>query len=1056
MPVKDMPRVAFDATNMTITPTDPETLREKERAQRESVESTDKKFSDEVEVNERNGEIIRKVDPAEPRSEDAAKGAESRFRRAAPDALPTPSVSFDGLSIFDTAGVGQSFIPPDTNGEVGPNHFVQTVNSAFRVWDKSGTPLIPTTRLGTLFSALSGPCASANNGDPVVIYDQLADRWMISEFCFSNAFPNHQLIAISKTADPTGAYFLYDFVMPNTKFNDYPKFGMWPDGYYMTDNQFDQSGDNFLGSGYFAFDRAKMLAGDPKASYIYFDSCPERLNCTTGGVLPSDLDGFIPPPAGTPNTFAYFTAGEFGDPQGDGLRLFDFHADFANPSNSTFVERVGSPMPVAAFDPVVTNITQPPPGTAGTILDTLSDRLMFRLSYRNFGGKESLLLTHTVNIAASSPNPAHGAVRYYQLDRSSPASAYSIAEQQTFTPDSTSRWMSSGAMNYLGDTAIGYSASSSTVFPSIRYAARLASDPAGSGLAQGEQNIMVGGGSQTSTSQRWGDYSDISVDPADDCSFWYTQEYYAASGGGVWRTRVAKFAPRPCSAVGQGAIVGTVTSCSTGAVLDSVSVTAAGGYQRLTSSSGAFTMSILPGVYDVSFSKFGYASSTVSGVSLTNGGTANANVCLAPAPVPTAPSVEIMTDNNVLDPNECNLLRIPIVNNGLATATNVSATIATTTPGVTIETPTSTYTDISPGNFGNNFTPFRISTNDSIACFTSVSIKMTINVSGLPPTVVSFTLPIGQPGDPNYVFANSTGASIPNSGTLIAGSQADDFLVPIQLPAGFSTKVYRVPVTSLTADTNGNLRINGVGSSAPENQPLPTEGGGGQSGVVPTLTPTLFPYWDDLDMSPAVTAGGGIFTETTGIAPNRTFKIEWRARNWVQNQGLAPADVDFAILLHEGGSNFEYVYGAVPSGGAFSSAQSATIGSQADGTSFVKNQYSYNTSSVTTGRMLSASPASPGICVQGSGVCPAIMPVSISGRVLTPASTGLKSAKVTLIGPFSTRSVLTNSFGNFSFDQVDSNTSYIIGVSSKKFRFERLGLFPDNAGTSDLIFMGTE
>ena len=842
MPVRDLPRVAFDASNINIIPIDIEELREKRQAGKNVSELGAGEDGDEI--NKRNKEAIRVVDPNAVPSADGALSKDNKFsqlRRLSPEVLPTPSVNFAGLSIADTAGVGQSFLPPDTNGEVGPNHFVQTVNSAFRIWDKAGNPLTPTTRLGTLFSTLPGPCASTNDGDPVVLYDQLADRWLISEFCWSTAVPNHQLIAISKTADPTGAYFLYDFVMPNDKFNDYPKFGIWPDGYYMSDNQFNQAGNNFLGGGYFVFNRAKMLAGDATANYIYFDSCPSNSGCDIGGVLPSDLDGFTPPPAGAPNTFAYFTSTAFMDPSGDGLRLFDFHADFATPANSTFGERVGSPMPVAAFDPMVANITQPPPGGTTSILDTLSDRLMFRFAYRNFGGgKESLIVTHTVNVVAAGTDPAHAAVRYYQLDRTDPSAAYTIAEQQTFSPDASNRWMSSGAMNFQGDTAVGFSVSSSTIFPSVRYAAKLATDPAGSGLAQGEQTIIAGAGSQTSSSKRWGDYSDMTVDPADDCTFWYTQEYFVTSGTGQWRTRISKFAPRTCSVSPRGSIQGTATSCATGLPLDGVSVDAAGGYDRLSNSSGTFSMTIVPGAYDLVFTKFGYRATTTTGVSVANGGTANANACLAPIPLPSAPAISITTGNNVLDPNECNSLTIPIFNKGAATATGVTATLSSTTPGVAVSTASSPYPDINPNDSQSNSTPFRISTGASLTCFTSISLQLTINVAGSAPTIVNFTLPIGKAGDINYVFTSSNGNTISSTGTVVDGSQVDDALVPINLPAGFNASLYGVPITSITADTNGTLRINPTsGTTAYLNQALPSAGGGGAFGNLPTSTPVL-------------------------------------------------------------------------------------------------------------------------------------------------------------------------------------------------------------------------
>ncbi len=391
----------------------------------------------EREKNFTNRVPIRQIDESAPASPDAAIYTGPGGNRATTPLIPGTTVNFEGQSIFDTIAVGQGFLPPDTVGDVGPNHYVQMVNSTFRIWDKTGAPLIPTTSIGALFGSIPGPCAGSEDGDPIVLYDSLADRWMLSEFCTVANPNNHQLIAISQTPDPTGAYFLYDFMMPNNKFNDYPKFGVWPDGYYMTDNQFNQAGTAFLGAGVFAFDRAKMLAGDPAASFIYFDL--EPLDPSIGGVLPSDADGLRPPPAGAPNVFSYFIATEFADAS-DGLRLFDFHADFATPANSTFTERAGSPLAVAAFNPLTPagrdDIEQPPPANNATAaLDAIGDRLMHRLQYRNFGTHESLVVSHTVNVGTGTTLALHQAgVRYYEL-RKTGMGAYAVNEQASYAPD---------------------------------------------------------------------------------------------------------------------------------------------------------------------------------------------------------------------------------------------------------------------------------------------------------------------------------------------------------------------------------------------------------------------------------------------------------------------------------------------------------------------------------------------------------------------------------------------------------------------------------------------
>jgi subtilisin-like proprotein convertase family protein len=663
----------------------------------EKDEAAEGKY-DVEEINEKNREITRRTDANAPRTADQALSTKnSRGNAPAPNAPNPPSLSFEGESIAETIAIGQGFLPPDTNGDVGPAHYVQTVNVTFRIWDKAGNPLTPVASLNTLFGPIGGACGSSEDGDPIVLYDQLADRWLISQFCTVANPNNHQLIAISKNGDPTGAYYLYDYMMPNNKFNDYPHFGMWPDGYYMTDNQFNQAGTAFQQAGVFAFDRNKMLVGDPAASFIYFDTAvlfpPGGANGPDGigGMLPADMEGYIPPAAGAPCPFAYFQAGEFGEPA-DQLRIFDFHADFTVVANSTFTERVGSPLAVAAFDPVpVPNsrnvVAQPPPATAASFLDAISDRLMFRLSYRNLGSSETLVANHTVN-AATNPLFRAG-VRFYQLNRATPAAAFTIAEQQTWAPaDTEQRWMGSAATNFKNDLAVGFSTSSVTAAPSIRYAARLGTDTPGTGLAQGEQSIVVGGGSQTSTSGRWGDYSDLTVDPSDDCSFWYTQEYYSVSSEpgnstAPWHTRIAKFAPGPCATSPRGTISGTVTNCQTGLPIPNAFVSISGGYSRGTDGAGTYSAVVAPGTYNASVTGFGYDTASTTGLVVANGGAVTFNACLngnLKQPVADGGSVtaDSCNSNGAIDPNETITVSLGVKNTGTLNTANLVGTLQAT------------------------------------------------------------------------------------------------------------------------------------------------------------------------------------------------------------------------------------------------------------------------------------------------------------------------------------------------------------------------------------------
>ena len=446
--------------------------------------------------------------------EGTAPSPATRIRALAPAA----TVSVPGIS-------ATGFLPPDTVGDVGPRHYIQAVNVAFAIYDKSGALLAGPTPINTLWASFGGPCDTQNDGDPMVRYDPLADRWVISQF----ALPGHQCFAVSKTADPVaGGWFLYAFPTPG--FPDYPKIGVWPDGYYMGTQR------GFPGSGLdvFAFERAQMLNGLPAQSVSFFVGAPSLF------LLPSDLDGPAPP-AGTPNFFLRQIDGNvFGGV--DRLEVFAFTVNWATPALSTFTP--AATLPTAPFDSVLCGggllaSCVPQPGTSQT-LESLTVWAMQPLHYRNFGTHESLTVNHTVDVGSD-----HAGVRWYELRRP-PAGAWSIFQQGTHAPDAEHRWMGSVAMNKDGALAVGYSVSSSTVFPGIRYTGRIASDPPGT-LPLGEATLVAGAGSQTHPSSRWGNYSSMDVDPADDCTFWYTTEYYTSTSSAGWETRIGAFKLADCA-----------------------------------------------------------------------------------------------------------------------------------------------------------------------------------------------------------------------------------------------------------------------------------------------------------------------------------------------------------------------------------------------------------------------------------------------------------------------------------------------------------------------------
>jgi hypothetical protein len=434
-----------------------------------------------------------------------------------PLVMPTPIVSFEGIDVANGCG---GCMPPDTNGEVGPNHYMQMVNSAVQVWNKAGTPLGPAVAISTLWTGFGGPCETRNDGDPIVMYDQLADRWLVSQFTADPPF--NECIAISTGADPTGTYHRYAFELSTTQFEDYPHFGVWPDGYYMSTNQF--TNNAYDGPRPYVFNRASMLQGLTAT----FQTTANALGNTAAGFLPADLDGSTLPPAGAPN---YFLG--FGNP----MPFYEFHVDWAVPANTTFTNPTNvANAPFTRLCP--TQSCVPQPGTA-VGLDGLGDRGMFRLAYRNFGTHQSLVGNFSVDAGGGQAG-----VRWYEIRN--PGAGATLFQEGTYAPDAVWRWMGSVAQDRNGNLAVGYSASSTDLFPAIRYAGRLATDPLGQ-LAQGETILFTGLGSQTG-GDRWGDYSDMTVDPTDDCTFWYTNEYNGSTGGTTWRTRIGSFKFPTCGA----------------------------------------------------------------------------------------------------------------------------------------------------------------------------------------------------------------------------------------------------------------------------------------------------------------------------------------------------------------------------------------------------------------------------------------------------------------------------------------------------------------------------
>ena len=548
-----------------------------------------------------------------------------------PAALPALQNNFEGLS-YSIA------FPPDPVGDIGydPNtgkrYYVQWVNLSYAIWDVTGTPEIKYMAAGnTLWSGFGGPCENRNDGDPMVLFDQLAGRWLLSQFALPYAAgPYYQCIAISQTADPTGAYHRYAFEASATKLNDYPHFGVWPDGYYMTTNQFRYTGGGYAwgGAGATAFERDKMLQGQT-ARMVYFDLM--SANSNFGGMLPTDLEGLTPPPTSAPNLFAEVDDNSIIDLGSlDALRLWKFHVNWNNPISSTFGVN-GQPqhvIPVAPFNwlPCVLAGTRnciAQPGAA-PFVDAVGDRLMHRLTYRNFGDHDLLLMNHTVDAGSG-----RAGIRWYEVR--DPNGAPTIYQQGTFAPDdSASRWMGSLAMDHTGNIALGYSVSSLSIYPSVRYAGRLVDDPPGE-MTQGEDSIAVGAGSQTDPAARWGDYSSMNLDPIDDCTFWYTQEYYPATSARNWHTRIASFRFPNCSVGPSGVLRGTVRDAVSNNLITNARIIIAsddGPVIPVNAPYGLYTLTVPVNTYTLTASAYGYTPGIIGGVSVIENLTTTQDVVL--------------------------------------------------------------------------------------------------------------------------------------------------------------------------------------------------------------------------------------------------------------------------------------------------------------------------------------------------------------------------------------------------------------------------------------------
>jgi hypothetical protein len=656
--------------------------------------------------------------------------------------LPTPPISqsFEGLG-NGQYGFSVTGAPPDTEGTVGATQYVQWVNTSFAIFNKSNGALISGPTAGnTLWSGFGGGCQTNNDGDPIVLYDKLAQRWIFSQFSVSTT-PYLQCIAVSTTSDATGTYNRYSFQY--TDFDDYPKMSVWPDAYYETFNMF-AGGTTFSGADACAYNRAAMMAGTT-ATQVCFQQ-----GTSVGGLLPSDVDGTTAPPAGSPNYMAYFGT--------NNLNLFKFHVDFATPSNSTFTGP--TVINVAAFSPLCGGGTCVPQPSVTQQLDSLADRLMYRLAYRNFGSHESLVVNHSV-VAGSS-----GGVRWYEIQN--PGGTPVVAQQSTFAPDSSYRWMGSIAMDQAGDMALGYTVSSSSISPSVRFTGRVPTDPAST--MEAEVNVVTGTGSQNGNLSRWGDYSAMQVDPVDDCTFWYTQEYMKTTGSFNWNTRIASFKFPGCG--------GTTPDFTIGAAPSSLTIT--------QGSNGTSTITI------TSLNGFNSAT-TLSATGLPSGVTAafSTNPVTPPANGSATSTLTLTATSSAT--TGAATVTITGVSGSTTRSTTIALTVtAAATPNFTIAASPSSLTVTQGGNGASTI---------SISSQNSFSSATTLSATGLPSGVTAAfsTNPVTPPANGSATStltltasatATTGAATVTVTGTSGSLTHSTTIALTVNSSTGSQTAVY--------------------------------------------------------------------------------------------------------------------------------------------------------------------------------------------------------------------------------------------------------------------------
>jgi hypothetical protein len=686
--------------------------------------------------------------------------------RSAP--APAPLTTFEGLDNVNW-GAGH---PPDTNGDVGPNHYIQTINTSIGVYNKSTGARVAAFTFDTFMSQgnFGNMCDTDNFGDPVVLYDTFEDRWVITDFAFQvdgsgNVSPQIalQCFAVSKTGDPVSGGWNYYSINTTGGLGDYPKFGIWPDGIYMSANMFDYAAaGSFQNPRLYAFNKAQMYAGAPTVQTVQFDAPGTEFS-----LLPSNarLQAGTPP-AGSPNYFSvvaqYLNV----------ISVYKFKVDWNNISTSTFTGPFDSLNTTWWAQLAAANQTAP---TTANRNDELYARLMMQNQYTNIGGVESLWNSMTAGLGNPTTNTTatQSAVRYYQLKVTGGTVESNTSQAFTYSPaDTIWRYMPSLAVDRAGNMAIGYTTSNATTNPTLTYAGRLSTDALNS-LPQTDQTMFAGTGSQSgncggSTCTRWGDYSAMSLDP-DGCTFWYTNEYYQTTGLNH-QTRIGSFKFSQCTVVGNGTVSGQVTASPGGAPISGATVSL-GSRTTTTDASGNYSFNVPAGTYPgMTASLPGRTTATASNIVIANGGTTTQNFSLAAS----------ATSGCLTDTTQADFLRGVPTNTDLTTS---SGNITLAAP-VVIDKQTTNYTT---AGFGFTSTSFAGETFTPTSTGTLQKIDINIFCSACSGTNPNIVVDVRTTSAGNIVMTAGgllATVSIPGTSSASGGFLTATFPTPPTLTGG--------------------------------------------------------------------------------------------------------------------------------------------------------------------------------------------------------------------------------------------------------------------------------